>query len=187
MNRYSPSRGYFTASLIALALGAFSIWFAADWAPAWLAVGLFLLSTLALLFLALRPTITVGPEALVIGRKRIPWTAIRRVDRTGWISPLVVHLTLANNARVLVFYPGDLDASNSLLRQLRQRSVNALIDGIPYRTFWGEEEPAAEPAKKLPAPIPRLLRAEDEAEVKRLYQRLKKVGRLDSTNTQDES
>ncbi len=41
-------------------------------------------------------------------------------------------------------------------------------------------------ASRQVKPTYRLLREEDEAEVERLYHRLKKVGRLDSTNSNDE-
>ena len=42
--------------------------------------------------------------------------------------------------------------------------------------------------KQQPAPLPRyrILRPEDEAEVERLYQRLKTVGNLDQKNSTDE-
>ena len=73
-----------------------------------------------------------------IGRRIIPWMDIRRVDRTCWISPLVVRITLFDDSRLLLIYPGDLDSCNSLLRNLRRHSRDALIDGIPYRQYWGE-------------------------------------------------
>ena len=45
--------------------------------------------------------------------------------------------------------------------------------------------PAGE-RKQPPAPRYRILRPEDEAEVERLYQRLKTVGNLDQKNSTDE-
>jgi hypothetical protein len=113
------------------------------------------------------------------------WVEIRRVDRSGWVSPLVVHLSLEGGRRALLIYPGDLESANTLLRQLRRRSREALIDGVPYRQFWGEvvhNERRAQAAVKYP-----LLRPEDEAEVERLYQRLKTVGHIDPRNSSDES
>ncbi len=184
MTRYSPSRSYFTASLVAALLGVFSMWFAADWAPAYIAAGLFGLSGIILVLLATRPPIEIREEGLVVGRRQFAWSDIERVDRTGWISPLVVHLTFFGGKRCLLIYPGDLDSANSLLRHLRRFSTRALIDGIPYRQFWGE---AVGTTRRLPSPTYRLLREEDEAEVERLYYRLKKVGHLDSTNSNDES
>ena len=86
---------------------------------------------------------------------------IRRLDRTGWISPLIVRITLFDDSRLLLVYPGDLDTCNSLLRHLRRLSRDALIDGIPYRQYWGEVlAPASErkpqaSAASLPHPASR--------------------------------
>jgi hypothetical protein len=117
----------------------------------------------------------------MVGKRAIPWDDIRRVDRTGWLSPLVVQLTLAEGSRQVIVFPGELDSANSLLRALRRYSRNALIDGIPYRQFWGEQT-AAVRAKQPTPPKFRMLSPEDEADVERLYQRLKTVGRLDKSS-----
>ena len=116
MTRYAPSRSYVSASMLSAALGLASIWFAIRWSPAWIAVGLFLLSSCVLLLLALRPPIEIHETALIIGRRQIAWHDIERVDRTGWISPLVVYLTLSDRQRIILIYPGDLDSANSLFR-----------------------------------------------------------------------
>jgi len=76
-----------------------------------------------------------------------------RLDRTGWISPLIVRITLFDDSRLMIVYPGDLDSCNSLLRHLRRLSRDALIEGIPYRQYWGEVLAAG--AEKKPAPPPR--------------------------------
>jgi hypothetical protein len=187
MTRYSPSRHYVPAAWIALALTGFSVWCATHWLPASIAAGLFLASAAALFFLAWRPPIEVHDLKLVVGRRAIPWADIRRVDRTGWVSPLVVHLTLADGRRLTLVYPGDLDSANSLLRQLRRHSREALLDGVPHRRYWGEAfPPAAGAGRSLPSPRSPLLRPEDEAEVERLYQRLKTVGRLDRKDSAGE-
>ena len=68
----------------------------------------------------------------------IAWTEIRGLDQTGWNAPLAVHLTFADKSQLLVVYPGDFDACASLLRHLRRYSRLALLDGVPYREFWGE-------------------------------------------------
>ncbi|MCL4402666.1 MAG: hypothetical protein M1436_08405, partial [Acidobacteria bacterium] len=103
----------------------------------------------------------------------------RRLDRTGWISPLIVRITLFDDSRLTLVYPGDLDSCNSLLRHLRRLSRDALIDGIPYRQYWGEVLAPGADRKQIPPPRYRILRPEDEADVERLYQRLKSVGKLD--------
>jgi hemerythrin superfamily protein len=77
---------------------------------------------------------------------------------------------------------------------LRRLSRDALIDGIPYRQYWGEVlasggEPQERMGPKMGqkmGPRYRILLPEDEAEVERLYQRLKSVGNLDQKNSTDE-
>jgi hypothetical protein len=111
---------------------------------------------------------------------------IRRIDRTGWNAPLIVRITLFDDSRLRLIYPGDLDSCNSLLRNLRRLSRDALIDGIPYRQYWGEVLSSGAERKAQSPNRYRILRPEDEAEVERLYQRLKTVGNLDQKNSADE-
>jgi hypothetical protein len=162
MTCYSPSRHYLSAGLIAVGLAAFSGWVALEWPPAWIAAVLFAASALILLILALQPAIEIYEHHLAVGRRIVPWRDIRRLDRTSWISPLAVYLTLTGDRRIMLIYPGDIDAGKSLLRHLRRCAKDALIDGIPYKQFWGEVLPSG-----------------SEAEVERLFQRLKTVGHLD--------
>lgn len=189
VSRYLPSRHYLSAGVIALVLAAFSAWVGVRWHPAFLPAILFLLSAAIVLFVALQPAIEIHEPHLRIHKRTIPWHQIRRLDRTGWVSPLVVHVTLLNNERILLIYPGDLDSANSLLRQLRRYSREALIDGIPYRQFWGEAlglHPMERERRNLPSPRYQLLRPEDEAEVERMFQRLKTVGHLDPKKSSEE-
>ena len=186
MTRYLPSKRYLWGGLAAWVLAAVSGVFAIQWAPALIAVFLFLASSGFLVFLALRPVVEVRESYLVIGRHAIPWNSIRRVDHTGWFSPLVVRLTIEDASQVVLIYPGDLDSARGLLRQLRRRSNEALIDGRPHREFWRGTLPAEPEQSILPSPRYRLLRQEDEAEVERLYHQLKTVGRLDQNNSPDE-
>jgi hypothetical protein len=160
----------------------------ATYALAYVPVILFVLTAALLFVMAARPAIEVHEGYLTIGRRIIPWMDIRRLDRTGWVSPLIVRITLFDDSRFILVYPGDLDSCNSLLRHLRRLSRDALIDGIPYRQYWGEVlSPGAGAARKEPTiPRYRVLRPEDEAEVERLYQRLKTVGNLDQKNSTDE-
>lgn len=183
--RYTPSKQYLWAGLVAAGLAVISTVFATEWSIALVASILFLISAIAVLLLAFRPAIEIQEQRLLVGERAIPWTEIARVDRTGWISPLIVNLTLVDEEKILIVFPGDLDASNSLLRHLRRNAREALIDGIPHRQFWGDALPPAEAPKQLSAPKVQLLRSEDEAEVERLYQLLKTVGHLD-TRQQDE-
>src|SRR5687768_10179461 len=97
MTCYSPSRHYLSAGLVAVGLAAFSGWVAFQWPPAWIAAVLFVASAAILLALALQPAIEIYEHHLAVGRRIIPWTEIRRLDRTSWISPLIVHLTMAGD------------------------------------------------------------------------------------------
>lgn len=186
MTRYVPAGHYLTFGLTALALAVFSGWLGIEWKPAFIPAGLFLLSAALLLMLAFRPALEIHEEYLAIGKRRVLWMDIRRLDRTGWISPLILRLTLFDDSRLLLVYPGDLESCNSLLRNLRRLSRDALIDGVPYRQYWGEALNPGPDRRQLPSPRYRLLRPEDEAEVEKLYQRLKTVGHLDQKNTTDE-
>jgi hypothetical protein len=185
MTCYAPSRHYLSAGLVALGLAIFSGWVAWQWAPAWIASILFVASAAILIVLALQPPIRIAEEHLTIGRRVIPWREIQRLDRTSWISPLIVHLTLAGDRRIVLVYPGDVDAGKSLLRHLRRCARGALIDGIPYRQFWGELVPAVPERRVLPSPKYKLLRPEDEAEVERLFHQLKTVGHMEPRNSDE--
>lgn len=175
-----------TGCLLSGLLAGFSFYVGRTFEPARVAVALFLLSSSLLLVLALRPAIEVHRDFLLIGDRRISWLDIERIDRTGWISPLVVRLTLAGGRRFILLYPGDPQSANRLLRQIRRFATRALIDGVPHRQYWGDK-PVSAAVRALPAPRPRLLRHEDEAEVERLFRRLKTVGHLDSSNSGDET
>lgn len=188
MTRYLPARHYISFGVIALALAGSLGWlgFEERWYPALVPAVLFVLSAVVLLLLASRPAIEIQESCLAIGKRSIPWMDIRRLDRTGWLSPLIVRLTLYDDTRVLLVYPGDLDSCKSLLRTLRRMSRDALIDGIPYRQYWGEILASSGEHKQLQSPRYRVLRPEDEAEVERLYQRLKAVGHLDQRGSSDD-
>ena len=189
MTRYLPAQHYRWFGLTAVVLGGGCAWFAFEFSfrPAFIPAALFFLTAAFLLALGFRPAVEVHEGYLAIGKRVIPWMDIRRLDRTGWVSPLIARITLFDDSRLVLIYPGDLDACNSLLRHLRRLSRDALIDGIPYRQYWGEVlAPGNERKQAAPPPRYRILRPEDEAEVERLYQRLKTVGNLDQKNSTDE-
>ncbi len=186
---------------------ALSVWSALHWDPlrfdswsapaifnlhssfnlSWLAAVLFAIPAVLLLVLAFRPAIEIHNSHLRIGPRQIPWSRIRRLDQSGWNVPLLVYLTLDDGQRVALLYAGDLDSSASLLRHLRRSAREALLNGVPYRQFWGEPPAAAAsspassiaPPRAAPLRYP-LLRPEDEAEVERMFQRLKSAGHLES-------
>jgi hypothetical protein len=186
MTRYLPAKHYLWLGAAAVVLSGLCAWFAATVTLAYLPAALFLITAVFLFAMAVRPAIEIHEGYLAIGKRVIPWMDIRRLDRTGWISPLIVRVTLFDDSRLVLVFPGDLDSCNSLLRHLRRLSRDALIDGIPYRQYWGELLAAGGDRKpQAPPPRYRILRPEDEAEVERLYQRLKTVGNLDQKSTDE--
>jgi hypothetical protein len=176
MIRYQPARHYLIFGIVSLALAVFCGWLGVSWTLAFVPSGLFVLTASVLFVLAFRPAIELHPHHLAIGRRIIHWMDVRRIDRTRWESPLVVRITLFDDSRMHLIYPGEPDSCQALLRHLRRASRDALIDGVPYRQYWGEILASGADAK---APRFRVLRPEDEAEVERLYQRLRAVGHLD--------
>ena len=186
MMRYLPARHYLWSAIVFFALAVFSGWIALGWTPGWIPCVFSVLSGSVLIFLAYQPRIELHAHHLAIGKRTVHWLDIRRVDRTGWDYPLIVRLTLFDDSRVLVIYPGNLDSCQALLRHLRRASRDALIDGVPYRQYWGEVLSTSPDGKGTGGPRYKLLRSEDEAEVERLYQRLKTVGNLDQKASPDE-
>jgi len=192
--RYRPSRRYILFALLAVFGTLFCGWTGLRWPSTWIAAGLFGMTSAALIALLWQPEIEIHETHLQLGRRIILWREINRLDQTGWIAPLAVHLTLSNDRRVLLLYAGDVDSSSSLLRHLRRYSRNALLDGIPYRQAWGEvaerpdSEKRSEPRKTPESDLQRrqppashrpLLRPEEEEEIERMFQRMKSVGRMD--------
>ncbi|MBV8820809.1 MAG: DUF3093 family protein [Acidobacteriaceae bacterium] len=177
ITRYRPSRQFLWAALVALAIAVFSGWVALRWQLAWIAAGLALATVILFLIMAFSPGIEIFETHVRMGGRSIPWGHIRRLDRL-MLVPLIVRLTTSDKKQSMLFYAGDADSANSLLRHLRRFSREALIDGVSYKQFWGES--AASENKQLPPPRYPLLLADDEAEVERLFQRLKTVGHLDS-------
>jgi len=151
----------------------------------WIATALFLISAALMLYFALRPAIEIYESHVKIGKSAIPWRHIRRLDRSANL-PLMVRLTLSDKTRILVVYPGDPNSASGLLRQLRKHSREALIDGVPHRQFWGEATAAAVARKRAEPPRYPLLLPEDEAEVERMFHRLKSVGRLDQKTSSED-
>ncbi len=97
-----------------------------------------------------------------------------------------MRVTLFDDTRFTLIYPGEIEDCSGLLRNLRRLSRDALIDGNPVSSVLGRSTLAAGGRQPVPGPRYRILRPEDEAEVERLYQRLKSVGHLDQKNTTDE-
>jgi len=190
MTRYVSARYYLWFALAAAALAGVIGWLGWNWMPIALGASAILVMTSGLLLaMYFRPAVEIHEGYFSVGKRIVPWMDVRRLDilrldRTGWISPLVVRITLFDDTRFTMIYPGEIEDCSGLLRNLRRLSRDALIDGIPYRQYWGEVL-AAGGRNPVPGPRYRILRPEDEAEVERLYQRLKSVGHLDQKNTDE--
>ena len=183
MNHYRPARQYLPASLVAAGLALFSTWCGLQWPLAFLPAGVFVLFAAILYYLGTRPAIEIGESYLSIGKETIRWGELERIDSTVWTSPLVLQLVLRDGRAFRLIYPGDVESASRLIRQVRRLAREAVIDGVPYRQYWGEMVPFRADAQKLAVPRYRLMRPEDEQEVERLYQRLKTVGHLDPRST----
>ncbi len=190
MTRYVPARYYLWFGIAATGFAGLFGWLGWNWMPiTFWACGLFVASAIVLFALYFRPAVEIHEGYFSVGKRIVPWMDVRRLDilrldRADWISPLVMRITLFDDTRFSLVYPGDIEACSGLLRNLRRLSRDALIDGVPYRQYWGEV--LASGGTEVPGPRYRLLRPEDEAEVERLYQRLKSVGHLDQKNSTDE-
>lgn len=156
--------------------------------PGWIAAALFAIPAAGLLLLACCPAIEIHETHLRIGSRQIRWSQIRRLDQTRWSVPLVAFLTLDDQSRVVLIHPGDLDSAARLLRHLRRSAKEGLLDGVPYKQFWGEPASSNAPAadtRSAPIRYP-LLRPEDEEDVERMFQRLKSVGHLERKDADEE-
>lgn len=184
ISRYRVANYYLWAGLVAVALAAFSAWLSLSHPAGWIATFLLIVSAALVLYLATRPPIEIYESHVKIGLAAIPWRHIRRLDRSSSV-PLIVRLTLSDKTRILVIYPGDQNSASGLLQNLRRYAREALIDGVPYRQFWGEAS-AAPSKKQSPAPRIPLLLPEDEAEVERMFQRLKSMGHLEEKTSSED-
>ncbi len=183
MTRYPPARHYAPAAVVAFVLAAFAGWCGWNWKPAFIPAVLFLLSSGVLLFLATRPVIVIRDGSWSVGEEGFLWAEVERLDTTGWTAPLILRMALRGGRVLYLIYPGEPSMAARLLRQMRRLARGAWIEGIPYKQYWGEspelEDEDVEVEEELARPRYRVLRPEDEAEVERLYNRLKSVGRLD--------
>jgi len=186
MNRYRSARQHLPASLVAAALSLFSTWCGMSWPLAFIPAGIFVGWAIVLYYFATRPAIEIRESGFSIGAEAFHWRHVTRLDSAAWSSPLVLKLTLRNGRHLRVIYPGNIESSSKLLRQMRRMARDAVIDGLPYHEYWDDVPVARAEHEKLTSPKYQLLRTEDEEEVDRLFQRLKSVGHLDSKTSADD-
>lgn len=148
------------------------------------------ITSAGLFWLAAQPAIEVTEEQFQIGDRVIAWREVREVNRSRFLSPLVIKLKLTNSRRKILVFPGEPDRIERLMFLLRRHSQLATFDGVAYRDYWtwlslsgGQGDTST-----LDQPV-RMLSPDDEDEIERLYQKLKSVGRLDgrSTDSSDDS
>jgi hypothetical protein len=128
----------------------------------------------------MHPVIEVTDRELAIGNKIIPWSSITRIETTGWLTPLVMKLTVDKGRKVLVIFAGDLESSGRLREMVCNCAPHALLDGAPQRqrqAIIAVRNGATSELERHP-----ILTLEDEAEVERMFQRLREVGHLDQSN-----
>lgn len=148
------------------------------------------ITSAGLFWLAAQPAIEATEEQFQIGDRVIAWREVREVNRSRFLSPLVIKLKLTNSRRKILIFPGEPDRIERLMFLLRRHSQLATFDGVAYRDYWtwlslsgGQGDTST-----LDQPV-RMLSPDDEDEIERLYQKLKSVGRLDgrSTDPSDDS
>jgi len=169
---------------VALILGAMSGWVGYQWLPAVVPASLFICTALLLFWLNFRPAIEVTDRELTIGKRVIPWSSIIKIQTTGWLTPLVLRLTMEGGGKALLIYPGDLESSSRLREIVTSCAPHALLDGQPQRkrqAIIAVRDSKNERLERYP-----LLTLEDEAEVERMVQRLREVGNLDSQSSSSE-
>ncbi len=185
MNRYLPARQHRIAGFVALALAGFSFWCGTQWPFAFIPAALFVGSSAALFYLATRPAIEVNRSGIKIGPRSFRWRDVERIEPTAWASPLVLRIWLQDGRWIRLIYPGDTDAIESLLEQMERLTRRATVDDLAGAHHADEVISLSSPSEQFPSRRSKLLRAEDEAEVERLYQRLKTAGHLDKSPRED--
>ena len=185
MNRYLPARQHRLAGIVALAFGVFSFWCGTQWPFAFIPAALFLGSSAALYYLATRPAIEVNRSGMRIGPQSFRWRDVERIEPTAWASPLMLRIFLKDGSRIRLIYPGDNDAIESLLEQMKRFTRRTFGDELANAQYSEEIISLSSQPEPPRSQRFKLLRSEDAAEVERLYQRLKTAGHLGKSPHED--
>src|SRR5882724_6782105 len=142
----------------------------------------------ALFWLAARPPIRIGETQFNVGERAIAWREVREINRSRFVSPLVLRLKLTNSRQKMLVYPGEPERVQRLLIELRRNSELATFDGVTYRDYWTWSTLNSPQGHNplLDHPV-RMFSSEDEADVERMYQKLKTVGHLDTRSPETSS
>ncbi|MGH9694491.1 MAG: hypothetical protein ACRD5Z_10140, partial [Bryobacteraceae bacterium] len=68
-----------------------------------------------LFWLAARPPIRIGETQFNVGERAIAWREIREINRSRFVSPLVLRLRLTNSRQKVLIYPGEPEQVQRLL------------------------------------------------------------------------
>ncbi len=181
MLRFHPARYYLPAAIAAFVLAAFSGWVGWNWPLAFVPAGLLLLSSALSLFLATRPPIILRERSCTAGQTSFLWPQVQRFQSRPLGSLLFLGFTLRSGQTCRLIYPGEPENSARLVRQIRR-----LVRAAHRQPAWTDENPVVEPEVTGERPRYRVVRPEDEAEIERLYQRLKSAGHLDHQTSSEE-
>lgn len=135
----------------------------------------------------------MGDSQFNIGERAIAWREVREINTSRLISrlvvsPLVLYLKLTNSRRKALIFPGEPEQIARLMFHLRKNSFLASFDGVPFRAYWacmGTDAPQSQPIETSEPPV-HVVSADDEAEIERMYQKLKSVGHIDSKKSDED-
>lgn len=180
---FVPSRLYARVGWAALA-GSVVCVLCGFRAPLAFIPGLLCAATAGLFWLAARPIVRIGDTQFNVGERAIAWREVREINTSRFLSPLVLKLRLTNGRRRVLIYPGEPERIEKLLFQLRKNSQFATFDGVAYRDYWTwlSMNGSRSETPVLDQPV-RMLSADEEDEIERMYQKLKAVGRFDSRSS----
>lgn len=184
MTRFEPSRHFAYTGLVALLLGLLSGFVAWHWTPAVVPTALFAAAATFLFWLSMQPAIELHDGELAVGNRVIPWSSITHIESTGWLTPMLIKLKTENGRWSLLVFAGDLETCSRLKESICACAPHALLDGSPQRKRQATltvKDGNTEQIVRYP-----LLTVEDEAEVERLFQRLREIGHLDSIQSSEE-
>jgi hypothetical protein len=142
------------------------------------------LTAAALFWFSARPAIRLFETQFNIGERAIAWREVREINTSRFVSPLILNIKLTNSRHKYLIFPGEPEQIERLMWQLRKNSFLATFDGVSHRDYWAWAAVAnARGEKPVPEQPVRMLSADEEDEIERMYQKLKTVGRLDSRST----
>jgi hypothetical protein len=180
MTRFAPSKHFVYMAVIAVLLGLMSAYVGWRWTPALVPASLFFTTALLLIWLSFNPIVELTDCELIIGKRFVPWSSITNIRTTAWLTPLVLKITIDSGRTLTLVFAGDLESSGRLKDMICQCAPHALLNGVPQRqrqAILAVRNGATAELERHP-----ILTQQDEAEVERMFQRLREVGHLDGPN-----